>query len=99
MEKIIGKRAGKKGTEYHIHWRGYTDKYDSWEPEQNLLDCEELISNFEANLKVRVLGAQPHTVYVHVYNHVMGQASNLDILGLFAQTSDSTFAHAILELS
>jgi transposase InsO family protein len=36
IEDILQERKGKRGTEYLIRWRGYTAKYDSWEPEKNV---------------------------------------------------------------
>jgi hypothetical protein len=42
LDRIVGrrKRAGKD--EFLVKWQGYTDKHDSWEPEENIFDEAEL---------------------------------------------------------
>ncbi|XP_029070929.1 chromodomain Y-like protein isoform X1 [Monodon monoceros] len=47
VERIIDKRKNKKGkTEYLVRWKGYDSEDDTWEPEQNLVNCEEYIHDF-----------------------------------------------------
>ncbi|XP_030616727.1 chromodomain Y-like protein isoform X1 [Delphinapterus leucas] len=47
VERIIDKRKNKKGkTEYLVQWKGYDSEDDTWEPEQNLVNCEEYIHDF-----------------------------------------------------
>ena len=37
VEHILHKRVTKKGElEYFIKWEGYSNKYNSWEPKENL---------------------------------------------------------------
>ena len=45
IEKILDKRVRNGVTEYLIRWKGYTEEYDTWEPEQNLCDtaCESYV--------------------------------------------------------
>ena len=53
VEKIAGKRIGKRGgAEYYIHWKGFDDSYNSWEPEENLIECDQLIAQFNAKHNV-----------------------------------------------
>jgi len=41
-----------KGTpEYLVHWKGFDDKHDTWEPLANLAGCEPDIAAFEAEEK------------------------------------------------
>lgn len=41
-------RDGKR--EFLIHWKGYSQSDNSWEPEENL-DCKELIQRFMNKVK------------------------------------------------
>ncbi|CAH0584312.1 unnamed protein product [Chrysodeixis includens] len=46
VDRILEVRHKKNGKrEFFIHWKGWSSKYDSWEPESNL-NCPELIKKF-----------------------------------------------------
>ncbi|XP_031631250.1 polycomb group protein Pc-like [Contarinia nasturtii] len=45
-EKIIRKRYKKGKVEYLVKWKGWTPRYNTWEPEENILDTR-LIQIFE----------------------------------------------------
>ena len=54
VEKIIKHRKNKKTgkIEYFIKWKGYSDKFNSWEPENNLEHCQAILKEFrELNKK------------------------------------------------
>ena len=38
VEKILRKRKRKGIVEYFVKWKGYPDKFNSWEPESNILN-------------------------------------------------------------
>ena len=46
VERVIAERRGKHGLrEYKVHWNGYSEEHDSWEPASNL--HASLVSEFE----------------------------------------------------
>nr|ACO15101.1 Chromobox protein homolog 7 [Caligus clemensi] len=46
-ERISKKRLRKGKTEYLVKWKGWSPKYSTWEPEENILDAR-LIQQFSA---------------------------------------------------
>lgn len=49
-ECILRKRIRKSRLEYLVKWKGWSPKYNTWEPEQNILD-NRLIESFEESIK------------------------------------------------
>lgn len=58
VEDIIGKRIKNSNSspnadrvEYQIKWVGFDDEKDyTWEPESNLLSCQQMVDDFERAL-------------------------------------------------
>ncbi|KAL5258881.1 hypothetical protein ACHWQZ_G009369 [Mnemiopsis leidyi] len=48
VEKILKKRKRQGSTEYLVKWKNYTTKWNTWEPEENILD-KQLILAFEGS--------------------------------------------------
>lgn len=46
VEEIKDKKIEKKTTYYLIKWKNYSDKHNSWEPEENV--SEALIAGYES---------------------------------------------------
>lgn len=51
-ERILSKRTTNGETQYHIKWKGYSSKSNTWEPAENILD-RGLIDAFERTLTRR----------------------------------------------
>ena len=47
VKRILNKRNIKGYVEYFIRWRGFSSKWDTWEPANNLSNCKNLMSAFE----------------------------------------------------
>lgn len=52
VEAILDKKVDKKKScvLYLIKWKGWSDKYNSWEPYSNLDNCLDLLEKFEFKL-------------------------------------------------
>jgi hypothetical protein len=46
------KKGKNKGVYYLIRWAGYSKEFDTWEPEENLTNCEEAIQEYKKDHKV-----------------------------------------------
>ena len=42
----MGRKEENGKVLYKVHWKGYSSRYDTWEPDKNLLECEDLIARF-----------------------------------------------------
>jgi hypothetical protein len=51
VETIKARRLSKGKPEYLIHWKGFEDKHDSWEPLDNLAGIEPDLAAFETKQK------------------------------------------------
>ncbi|NCU37062.1 hypothetical protein EOM75_13760, partial [Candidatus Falkowbacteria bacterium] len=56
VERLLAHRDRKVGPrrtrrEYLVQWRGYSAEHNTWEPESNLLTCEELITEYQRQVE------------------------------------------------
>ncbi|KAN0030318.1 hypothetical protein ACTA71_010080 [Dictyostelium dimigraforme] len=49
VEKILDKRVQHGRTQYSIRWKGFSSDYDTWEDEDNVAGCPELVKEFESS--------------------------------------------------
>ncbi|XP_072224784.1 chromobox homolog 7a isoform X2 [Leuresthes tenuis] len=55
VESITKKRVRKGNVEYLLKWQGWSPKYSTWEPEDNILDPRLVLAYEESQEKVRAL--------------------------------------------
>ncbi|CAK6975158.1 chromobox homolog 7a [Scomber scombrus] len=55
VESITKKRVRKGNVEYLLKWQGWSPKYSTWEPEDNILDPRLVLAYEENQEKVRAL--------------------------------------------
>lgn len=46
VEEILGRKSESGQVFYRIKWSGYSSQYNTWEPEENLANCRDLIEEF-----------------------------------------------------
>ena len=46
VEEVLNSRLKRGKLEYLVKWSGYTDNYNTWEPEPNFINSKEAINNF-----------------------------------------------------
>lgn len=46
---------------YLLKWTGYNNRYNSWEPEENL-NCDDLVNEFEQSRAIEILGISKRNV-------------------------------------
>lgn len=47
VKNIVGHRGRKGNRQYLIHWKGYTNKDNTWEKETNLSSCPEILEEYK----------------------------------------------------
>lgn len=46
VEAVRAVRLSDNGREFLVHWKGYDEDSDTWEPEANLQNCPLALENF-----------------------------------------------------
>ena len=49
IEKLLGKKEVRGKVKYRVHWKGYSARHDTWEPVENLTNCQDLIDEFNVS--------------------------------------------------
>ncbi|KAJ7517351.1 hypothetical protein O6H91_21G020100 [Diphasiastrum complanatum] len=47
VQSIRKKRVHKGQVQYSVKWRGWTEKYNTWEPYEHVKDCADILEEFE----------------------------------------------------
>ncbi|KAH6608984.1 chromo domain [Trichoderma cornu-damae] len=49
VERIVGSKLDKTTLEhwYKVKWKGYTNKFNTWELKRNLANCKDLVDEYE----------------------------------------------------
>lgn len=63
VQEIMDKREVKGRTEYKVRWKGWSAKYDSWLPEEEL-NCPQLLTRFHASLPKEVEKEEEYEVSI-----------------------------------
>uniref|UniRef100_V9KHX4 E3 SUMO-protein ligase CBX4 n=1 Tax=Callorhinchus milii TaxID=7868 RepID=V9KHX4_CALMI len=71
VESIVKKRIRKGRVEYLVKWRGWSSKYNTWEPEKNILDPRLLLAfqhreRQEQLMGYRKRGPKPKHLFVQL---------------------------------
>ncbi|KAK5575546.1 hypothetical protein RB653_006679 [Dictyostelium firmibasis] len=53
VETILDIRVQKGRVQYCIRWKGFTSDYDTWEDEDNVAGCPELVKEFEKTRELK----------------------------------------------
>ncbi|KAM9988874.1 hypothetical protein ACTFIY_004918 [Dictyostelium cf. discoideum] len=49
VEKILDRRVQHGRIQYSVRWKGFSADYDTWEDEDNVAGCSELVKEFESS--------------------------------------------------
>jgi Chromo (CHRromatin Organisation MOdifier) domain len=47
VEKIVRSQKVGKGTYYLVKWKGYPESENTWEPEKNLTQANDILNDFK----------------------------------------------------
>jgi hypothetical protein len=50
--RFVTLRGGKPSKQYLVKWEGYPEEVNTWEPEQNLGNCERVMQQFNNKRKI-----------------------------------------------
>jgi histone-lysine N-methyltransferase SUV39H len=57
VERILDHRKGQNGVHYLVKWKGWPKESNTWEPEENLTNCTQVLRNYREKFKVRRVGS------------------------------------------
>ena len=54
VEDILDFKVVNNVNSYLVKWKGYSELHNSWEPETNLTNCDEILGEFKKSRKFNV---------------------------------------------
>ena len=71
IKRILAERAPGGKRQYFIRWEGFDENGDTWEPEANVLQCADLIKEFNICPPLLLLNwsAQNDCIVGNIYGH------------------------------
>jgi hypothetical protein len=52
VERVVDMRSGFSGVEYLIKWQGWSEEENTWEPENHLQNCKQLLNDFYQGIQI-----------------------------------------------
>ena len=98
VEEVLNSRLKKRKLEYLVKWSGYTDDYNTWEPESNLTNSKKVINNFHKSNP-----SAPHKLCTNIFESLVFKSfENLwdpvNVLSHLEECYESTFQYSIFNL-
>jgi hypothetical protein len=51
VERVLGRRIKHGKSEFFVNWKGFGPEENTWEPEEHLYGCKELVREYVRSLK------------------------------------------------
>jgi len=68
VENVVDYQKDDKGSWYLIKWKGWADEFNTWEPEENLQSCEDVMLTFYEKRKAQYDDIMEKSEYVTMSN-------------------------------
>jgi len=68
VDNITEKRLKNNRLQYKVHWKGFADSQDSWEPAEHLENCKAAITEFEKKYKDKTVLLNPALDVIKIEN-------------------------------
>lgn len=86
VERILDCRTVNGKREYLIKWKEYDAKFNTWEPEENLTGCKQLLNRFKGKENKNIeLGTLPDSV----------RDDDIEIQGITKPNSEGSFDYIV----
>ncbi|KAG2456611.1 MPP8 phase, partial [Polypterus senegalus] len=79
VERIIDMKVEKGMITYRVRWKGYASDDDTWEPEEHLEDCKEVLHAFQRKMtETKTRTAKKESVKLPTKNDIFDAESDSD---------------------